>query len=144
MALGEYRPPNQINNDEDKYWKLTKTQIIYAVMGLALGLLVFSLFNAMGIVILRILGVIFTILLVCAGIAIGGLTIPNSKYLRGGGLRMDKYLIRKIKKRFMKRYHVLYTKNINRDKIVFYQPKVQTNQENRSLLEDFKSMFGGE
>lgn len=144
MALGEYRPPNQINNDEDKYWKLTKTQIIYAVMGLAIGLLVFSLFNAMGIVILKILGVIFTILLVCAGVAIGGLTIPNSKYLRGGGLRMDKYLIRKIKKRFMKRYHVLYTKNINRDKIVFYQPKVQTSQEKRSLLEDLKSMFGGE
>lgn len=144
MALGEYRPPNQINNDEDKYWKLTKTQILYAIGGLVIGMPVFLIANMTGIVILKILAVLFVLSFIILGIAVGGLTIPNSKYLKGGGLRMDKYLIRKIKKRYVKRYKVLYTRNIDRDKIVFYQPKTQTGEEKVSLWEDIKSMFGGE
>lgn len=144
MALGEYRPPNQINNDEDKYWKLTKTQIIYAVGGLFGGLLVFFILNTTGLLPLRILGILFTIICVAGGVAIGGLTIPNSKYLKGGGLRVDKYLIRKLKKRFQKKYHVLYTKNIDRDAMVLYRSRGSYDSGKTSFLDDLKSMFGGE
>lgn len=144
MALGEYRPPNQINKDEDKYWKLTKTQIMYGICGLMIGIPVFLLLRLTQIIMMQILGAVFVFILVVFGVAVGGLNIPDSKYLKGGGLRMDKYLIRKVKKKLLKRYHVVYTRNIDRDRIVFYQSKAVVGEEKPSLIEDLKSMFGGE
>lgn len=147
MALGEYRPPNQINNDEDKYWKFTRIQLLYGGAGLLLGLPGLLIVSAFGIVILKILAIVFTLIFIAVGIAIGGFNIPPTKYLAGGGLRMDKYLFRKFKKKFLKRNHILYTKNIDRDKLVSYRP-ASRNDENKSgfalFMEDFKSMFGGE
>lgn len=144
MALGEYRPPNQIHNDEDKYWKFTKTQIIYSIVGLFLGLIVFFVLGATGLVVFKILGALLTIIFIAVGIAIGGLTIPNSKYLTGGGLRVDKYLFRKIKKKFLKKKKIVYTRNIDRDKLVTYRSASSLGDDGPNFFEDLKSMFGGE
>ena len=147
MALGEYSPPTQINNEEDKYWKFTRIQLLYGGAGLLLGVPGLLIVSAFGIVILKILAIVFTLIFIAVGIAIGGFNIPQTKYLAGGGLRMDKYLIRKFKKKFLKRNHILYTKNIDRDKLVSYRP-ASRNDGNKSgialFMEDFKSMFGGE
>ncbi len=150
MALGEYRPPNQINRDEDKYgygrFTFTKIQILYAIIGLLLGLGLLSILSLTGLMFFKIFGGLLTLMLVIAGILIGGLTIPNKNYLAGGGLRIDMYIIRKVKKKFMKKYHVLYCKNIDRDKIVDYRTVSQTDDDEKkpSLLADIKSMFGAE
>lgn len=149
MALGEYRPPNQINSDEDKYGygriTFTKVQILYAIIGLFAGLLIFIVLNLTGLIIFRILGVVIIVAGVLGGVAIGGLTIPNSKYLKGGGLRIDKYLIRKLKKKFLRSQHVVYTSNIDRDKLVTYRSKqINNTGESTNILQDIRSMFGGD
>lgn len=150
MALGEYRPPNQIANDEDKYFKLTKTQLIYVGIGLMIGFLLFSFFNLFPFAFFRILGLVCCLVCAIAGGFIGGFTIPNSKYLRGGGLRMDQYLKRMAIKRFGKKKKVLYTRNINRDreKLPYInkeelEQKEQAGPKEATLLETLKEMFGG-
>ena len=150
MALGEYRPPNQINTDEDKYGygriTFTKIQILYALVGFGVGFLIFSLLNKTHLALFQILGIVIIIILTLAGIAIGGLTLPNSKYLAGGGLRIDLYIFRKLKKKLMKQKHVVYCRNIDRDKLVSYRGKYNyaDSEGSQSLLQDLKSMFGGE
>ena len=136
--LGEYRPPNQINKDEDKYGygriAFTKIQIVYGVIGLLLGLLLFA-----------VLGGILAVVATVGGTLIGGLTFPARRYLNGGGLRIDQYLIRKAKKKFLKRYHVVYTRNVDRDRLVSYRTvNIKNTDEKPSLLQDIKQMFGGE
>lgn len=123
MALGEFRPPNQIDKDEDKYGKgqftFTKIQILYGVIGLMLGFVIFSVFRIFHIGILTLLGVVIILCLVCFGLFLGGYVIPEKNYLKGGGLRLDKYVFRMIKKRFLKKNKVLYTQNIDRHKAVY-------------------------
>lgn len=152
MALGEYRPPNQINSDEDKYGKgrlsFTKTQLGYAFVGLLMGGGIFAVLNATGIMLFQVIGVLSIILGLVGGVALGGMTRPNSKYLRGGGLRIDMYLKQKLKKKFSKKKRVLYCKNIDRNNItVTYRSKHNYAKDGdaglKGLLEDFKSMFGG-
>lgn len=113
MNLGEFRPPNQINKDEDKYWKFTKIQIIYMLAGFLIGVLIFRVIALLHIIILNIAAIIICVLLVGTGAIIGGVNRSSTAYLDGGGLRYDKYLFRKIKKRVRKR--VIYTNNIDRD-----------------------------
>ena len=148
MALGEYRPPNQINKDEDKYGygriAFTKIQILYALIGLFVGLLIFWILGLTGLLIFKILGGLLTAVCVAAGVVIGGLTLPSKRYLSGGGLRIDLYLIRKLKKKFNKKYHVVYTRNIDRDSFVSYRSNGALQEGKTSLLEDLKSMFGAE
>ncbi len=145
MALGEYRPPNQINKDEDKYGygriTFTKIQILYGILGLMLGIFLFSILSMTGMMFFKILGGLITVMLVAAGILAGGLVLPERKYLSGGGLRVDMYLIRKLKKKYMKKYHVLYCRNIDKDKLVSYRTVTEKDQKN-SVLSDLKSMFG--
>lgn len=152
MALGEYRPPNQINSDEDKYGKgklsFTKVQIVYALIGVLLGGIVFLILNMTKIMLFQVIGVISIVIGLVGGVAIGGMTLPNSKYLSGGGLRIDMYLRRKASKKFLKRKKVLYCNNINRDDItVVYRSRHNYAKDGevgtKSLLEDFRSMFGG-
>ena len=150
MALGEYRPPNQIAKDEDKYWKLTKPQLVYVGIGLFVGFGIFSLLAATNITFLKILGVVLTLVCAIGGGFIGGFTIPNVKYLKGGGLRLDRYLLKKVEKRFNKRKRLLYTRNIDRDnQVIPYVSITEKESERRdkpkvpSLLETFKEMFGG-
>jgi len=152
MALGEYRPPNQISSDEDKYGKgrlsFTKTQILYAVIGLLFGGGIFAVLNTTGLMLFQVIGVLTIVLGLVGGIAIGGMTLPDSKYLRGGGLRIDMFLKRKIAKKFSKRKHVLFCSNIDRDNItVTYHKKHNYADDgdagSKGLLEDFRSMFGG-
>ena len=145
MALGEYRPPNQIGKDEDKYWKFTKIQILYALVGGVVGLLVLSLLWMTGFILFRVIGILIFLFLLIAGVAIGGLVIPDSKYLSGGGLRVDYYLIRKFKKKFLKRKKVVYTRNIDRDKLVLYRSRGSAYDGQKStLMDDIRQMFGGE
>ena len=147
--LGEYRPPNQINKDEDKYGygriAFTKIQIVYGVIGLLLGLLLFAVLSLTGAIFFKILGGILAVVATVGGTLIGGLTFPARRYLNGGGLRIDQYLIRKAKKKFLKRYHVVYTRNVDRDRLVSYRTvNIKNTDEKPSLLQDIKQMFGGE
>ena len=135
MALGEYRPPNQITKDEDKYWKLTKTQIIYVLVGLMLGAAVLKLLSSFHVGFLTLLGVVILAIFVVAGAALGGITIMDKYYLRGGGLRLDQYLWRRIKKKFPSKRQ-LYTNNINRDKNPFIKEQTQ-----KSPLENLIDLF---
>lgn len=152
MALGEYRPPNQISSDEDKYGKgklsFTKVQILYAVIGLCLGGALFFVLNLTGIMLFQVIGAVSILLGIVAGVAIGGMSLPNSKYLSGGGLRIDMFLKRKAAKKFSKKKKVMYCSGIDRDDItVTYRSKHNYAKDgevgSRSLLEDFRSMFGG-
>lgn len=129
MALGEYRPPNQITKDEDKYWKLTKIQIIYALVGLLLGVGCLKILGSFHVTFLTLLGVVLLVLFVIAGVALGGITIMDRYYLKGGGLRMDQYLWRLIRKRFPSHRNI-YTNNINRDRTPF-----EIMQEQKSFLD---------
>ncbi len=147
-SLGEYRPPNQIANDEDKYWKLTKTQLIYVGIGLIVGFLVFSILNMFHIVFLRILGVVLCLMLAICGGFIGGFTIPNSRYLKGGGLRIDVYIRFWFNKRYSKKKkRVLYTQNINRGKdTIPYITEAELEKKEDvqvSLFDMLREMFGG-
>ena len=113
MNLGEYRPPNQINKDEDKYWKFTKIQIIYMLAGFMIGAFLFRIIFLLHVIFFNILAILICLILVAAGAFIGGVSRSTSAYLDGGGLRYDKYLFRKLKKKAKKR--VIYTNNIDRD-----------------------------
>lgn len=125
MNLGEYRPPNQINKDEDKYWKFTKIQIIYMLAGFLIGVFIFRVISILHVTILNIAAIVICVLLVGAGAIIGGVNRSASAYLDGGGLRYDKYLFRKLKKRIRKR--VIYTNNINRDNPDYSYIKLEKN-----------------
>lgn len=149
MALGEYRPPNQINSDEDKYGygriAFTKIQIVYAICGLGIGFCIFFLLNLTGLMLFRILGIIAIVIGIITGVAMGGLNLPASKYLSGGGLRVDLYIRRKLEKKYKKSKKVVYTKNIDRDKLTVYRSKRNYSEDgNSNILMDIKSMFGGE
>ena len=132
--LGEYRPPNQINKDEDKYWKLTKVQIGYLLVGLFLGIGILNFLSMFQIVFLKILGWVILFLLLFGCFLLGTVPIPNEKYLKGGGLRLDQYLFRLIKKR-MKKNRVIYTRYI--DDSCLYKKQEQTS----SILDNLKSLF---
>lgn len=138
MALGEFRPPNQIDKDEDKYGKgkfiFTKIQILYGFIGLMIGFFVLSIFRMFHIGILTVLGVVITICLVLIGLFVGSYILPEKNYLKGGGMRLDKYMIGKIKKRILKKKRVLYTQNIDRDKVVYREITVKEETTTKSFF----------
>lgn len=125
-SLGEFRPPNQIDKDEDLYGKFTKTQLIYIGIGLLIGVFEVRILSCLHITIITIFSVVIAGILMLAGAVIGGVTIGDIYYLKGGGLRIDQYLIRKVKKRFNKE---LYTQAI--DPELAYQ---DSEKEKTSLL----------
>ena len=67
MNLGEYRPPNQINKDEDKYWKFTKIQIIYMLAGFMIGAFLFRIISLLHVIFFNILAILICLILVAAG-----------------------------------------------------------------------------
>lgn len=119
MALGEFKPPGAIDKDEDKYGKgrlsFTKIQILYAFIGLFFGFSIYLFLSLFPFRIFHIFGIVLSITLMVFGLLLGSVNIQDKKYLKGGGLRIDMYLIRLILKRFDKKRHVLYTRNIDRD-----------------------------
>lgn len=145
MALGEFRPPNQIDKDEDKYGKgqfsFTKIQILYAVLGLMLGFCILTILRLFHVGILTLLGVVIMLCLVCGGLFLGGYIIPEKQYLKGGGMRLDKYLLRMLKKRYFKKNQVLYTQNIDRDRVV-YREAVAKKEISSGGFADFLKNIG--
>lgn len=151
MALGEYRPPNQINSDEDKYGygriSFTKIQILYIAIAFVIGMGVLFLLSRTHIVILTIIGVAIVVALCICAVIFGGATLPNSKYLSGGGLRVDMYVFRKLRKKLSRKNKVLYCRNINRDSMKSYRENYnyrKDGEENKtSVFEDIKQLLGG-
>lgn len=140
MALGEFRPPSQVDKDEDKYGKgklsFTKIQILYAAIGFLVGALVFLFLSMFKLTILNILGAVIIVINVLFGVFIGSAIIPENKYLSGAGLRYDMYIKRLIMRKFDKSKHNLYTNNINRDKIVSYKSDINAGRSFLNILID--------
>ncbi len=107
MALGVYKVPRKLK-DEDKWFRFfTKTQLFIMMIGIAISAVFFFIF---GLVKAYRIATVFSVfvLLVCALLAF--FKMPESRYLYGGGYPAYQILFRLIKKYFMSKKQV-YIKN---------------------------------
>lgn len=108
-SLGKYKIPTPFK-DEDKWLKyFTKKQLMYIGFGLMICLPLLKLtWTAPSL--LKIPVMVFCIIVMGTALIIGMATMPDDKYLWGGGTKLDKLLFRIIRKR-LKSNKVLYVKN---------------------------------
>jgi hypothetical protein len=104
---GKYQIPAEYK-DEDRWWKFTKRQLVYVIIGLMIDYFFFKIFQPMG------LSVVWIFLDVVVSLFFGIIAmvpIPQSSYLHGGGMMLEAVILRMLMRKFNR---VLYTKNYDR------------------------------
>lgn len=104
---GKYQIPAEYK-DEDRWWKFTKRQLVYVIIGLMIDYFFFKIFQPMG------LSVVWIFLDVVVSLFFGIIAmvpIPQSRYLHGGGMMLEAVILRMLMRKFNR---VLYTKNYDR------------------------------
>lgn len=112
-SLGRYKIPRPMQ-DEDKWFKyFTKHQLVYVGVSLVIiARLILWVKSSSSLVQIPVLtlGSIVVIL----SIAFGVLTMPDDKYLWGGGTKVETLVVRLVRKR-LKGNRVLYVRNYKVD-----------------------------
>ncbi len=106
MAAGTYKIPKPFK-DEDKWFKLTKKQILYLTAGGLLAVGAIRIFSMLGI---AIIGWVVGISILLFSILLSSVAMPLDKYIIGGGISLEILAVRVITKRFPGRRN-LYIKN---------------------------------
>ena len=106
MAAGTYKIPKPFQ-DEDKWFKLTKKQIVYFAAGGFLAVGFVKLFGTVG---LSLIGWVCGIVVLLAAVLLSSVSMPLDKYIIGGGIRLEILAVRVLTKRLPQR-RVLYIKN---------------------------------
>ena len=105
----DWKIPNTAEyKDEDRWWKFTKRQLVYVIIGLMIDYFFFKIFQPMG------LSVVWILLDVVVSLFFGIIAmvpIPQSSYLHGGGMMLEAVILRMLMRKFNR---VLYTKNYDR------------------------------
>lgn len=109
MATGTYKIPKPFK-DEDKWFKLTKKQIVYLACGGAIAAGSVRLFSMLG---LSLVGWVGCLVVMLIAVLLSSVSMPLDKYIIGGGIRLEILAIRMLTKRFSGR-RVLYIKNYDR------------------------------
>lgn len=110
MALGRYRIPKEMQ-DEDKWFKFfTKTQLLYVGVGALVSALL--IFLTVKLHILPV-GLILAEFIMVIAIVVAFVKIPKSRYLIGGGLPIRVLLVRLIEKN-LPQNKKLYIKGLNK------------------------------
>ena len=97
--------------DEDKWLGMTKKQLLYMVVAVALSVYTVRICHAVH---LTVIGVVFAILLIVLAIVLCFVKIPYKNYLNGGGLTAEQLFLRLLhrrKKRNRKVYSAVATNN---------------------------------
>lgn len=98
MAMGVYRIPREFK-DEDKWFRFfTKTQLLIMGIGVAICAVFFFIFAPFKIYAIPIIISVF-VLLVCGLLAF--FTMPENKYLYGGGYPAYQIILRLLRKFFI-------------------------------------------
>ncbi len=106
MAAGTYKIPKPFK-DEDKWFKLTKKQIMYLASGGLMAIGAIRVFSMMGI---AIIGWVVSITILLFAILLSSVAMPLDKYIIGGGISLEILTIRVLTKRMPGRRN-LYIKN---------------------------------
>lgn len=109
MAAGTYKIPKPFK-DEDKWFKLTKKQILYLTAGGFLAVGAIKVFSMMHI---AIIGWVVGISILLFAILLSSVAMPLDKYIIGGGIRLEILAVRVITKKTSRRRN-LYIKNYER------------------------------
>lgn len=106
MALGKYKIPRELQ-DQDLWLKFfTKKQLLICAVALAACIGICILFNSLGIV---IIGVIISLFIIITTVAILFLKMPQRRHMHGGGYGLDVLAARVIKKKLFNRNKYIYT-----------------------------------
>lgn len=108
MAYAEHKVPAPLK-DEDKWFGFTKRQWI--IMAPAIGVVVFIVKATKSLHILPV-GISLSVIILLMGAVMAFLELPPDKYIYGSGVKMERILLRYVKKRLPK-YKVIYTKNLS-------------------------------
>lgn len=106
MAHGVHEVPRPLR-DEDKWFKLTKRQWAIVLPAVILSVLIIKLFHAVH---LLPVGVALTVIILCVAIILAWFELPPEKYLFGTGVKIEKLVLRLLRKRLPKNKKI-YTKN---------------------------------
>ena len=107
---GKYEVPDEFQ-DEDKWFLLTKRQWLIIAPPAALTVFASMLVLGFGLTFLFPIVLIFGVLLVLAAFVVAFKNVPDTWYLYGGGMRIERVLFRMLRKKFGK--HVVYTKHFD-------------------------------
>lgn len=115
-SLGKYKIPRPMQ-DEDKWFKyFTKHQLIYVGISLVImARLVLWVKDSSAIIQIPVL--MLGCIVVILSVAFGVLTMPDDKYLWGGGTKVETLALRLVRKK-LKGNKVLYVKNYKIDEPV--------------------------
>lgn len=94
--------------DEDKWFGLTKRQLLIILIGILLTagfILFFAIFS------FYLIGVVLGILILGISIFIAAYEVEPEKYIYGCGLHLEIILLRLLKKRLFKRNRRIYTRH---------------------------------
>ena len=109
MATGTYKIPKPFK-DEDKWFKLTKKQIVYLSIG---GLFAAGAVKLFGLLGFSLIGWVCCIVVMLIAVLLSSVSMPLDKYIIGGGIRLEILAIRVLTKKFSKR-RILYIKNYDK------------------------------
>ena len=111
--IGRYDVPEEFQ-DEDKWFFLTKRQLIIIVPVVFL-VVAFSIFIvSVGFSILLPIVIIVGVLLIMAAVVVAFVDMPDNWYLYGGGMQIEKIIFRVMRKRMKKDRNTIYTKHYDR------------------------------
>ena len=96
--------------DEDKWFGLTKRQLLIVLLGILLTASVILFFALLSV---YLIGVVFGVLILGISIFIAAYEVEPEKYIYGCGLHLEIILLRLLKKRLFKRNRRVYTRHYN-------------------------------
>jgi len=106
MALGRYKIPRELQ-DQDLWFKVfTKKQLLISVISLAACIGICIVANTMGIL---IIGVVISLFIIILTGALLFLKMPQKKHMNGGGYGLDVLAIRVLRKKLLKKNKYIYT-----------------------------------
>lgn len=106
MNYGVHEVPRPLQ-DEDKWFKLTKRQWVIVLPAMVISIVLLRFFFKMH---LLPIGIAATVLIMCIAVIMAWFELPPEKYLFGTGIKLDKLVLRLLKKQLPKN-KVIYTKN---------------------------------
>ena len=105
--IGSYKVPAKFK-DEDKWFKFfTKTQLAVVLIALVVGIQQLMFFISVD---LLVIGIVLLILILLVTGVCTFISMPQDKYLMGGGKKLGVILLLLIRKK-LKPYRVIFVKN---------------------------------
>lgn len=108
MSYGEHRVPDPLQ-DEDKWLRLTKRQMLIIIVPLLLGLGIIKITSSMGVL---PMGIFLTVVLVVLTGAFLLVDVPPEKYLFGSGNKLEIIALRLLLKKLPVNKKI-YTKHLD-------------------------------